>query len=90
VQRTAVAQTLPLVNHKGESMNTPSRNSHGLYDAPNLNAAREPLVFTQADLQRQLEDGAFVMDRDEALKSGLVSPYDDETEKILVREGGKS
>jgi hypothetical protein len=71
-------------------MNTPVRNSHGLYDAPKLNAAREPLVLTQADLQRQLEDGAFVMDRDEALKSGLVSPYDDETETIQVRQGGES
>jgi hypothetical protein len=70
-------------------MNTPSRNSHGLYDAPKRNAAREPLALTQGELQRQLEAGAFVMDRDEALKSGLVSPYDDETDKILVREGEK-
>jgi hypothetical protein len=67
-------------------MNTPLRNSHGLYDAPKRNVTREPLALTQGELQRQLEAGAFVMDRDEALKSGLVSPYDDETEKILVRE----
>jgi hypothetical protein len=65
-------------------MNTPLRNRHGLYDAPRLNAVREPFVLTQADLQRQLEDGAFDMDSDEALRCGLVSPYDDETEKILV------
>ncbi|MDR3176040.1 MAG: hypothetical protein LBU06_05860 [Desulfovibrio sp.] len=70
-------------------MNTPSRNSHGLYDSPKRNVTREPLALTQDELQRQLEAGAFVMDRDEALKSGLVSPYDDETEKILVREGEK-
>lgn len=63
------------------------RNSHGLYDAPNRTAAREPLVLTQDELQRQLEAGAFVLDKKKAIKCGLVSPYDDETEKVLVREG---
>ena len=66
-------------------MTTPSRNSLGLYDVPNLGAVREPLALTQADLERQLEDGAFVMDREEALKSGLINPYDDETAAVLVR-----
>lgn len=70
-------------------MDTPSRNSHGLYDAPKFNTAREPLALTREDLQRQLEAGAFDMDRDEALRSGLINPYDDETDKILVREGEK-
>lgn len=68
-------------------MNTPLRNSHGLYDAPNRNTAREPLVLTKEELQWQLEAGAFDMDRDEALGNGLINPYDDETDKILVREG---
>lgn len=63
-------------------MNT--RNSHGLYDMPKLNATREPLALTQDDLQRQLEAGAFVMDKDEAIKNGLVSPYDDETDTIAL------
>lgn len=85
MQRTAVAQALPLVNHKGERMNTPSRNSHNLYDAPNLHAVREPLALSQADLQQQLEAGAFDMDREEALRRGLINPYDDETAKILVQ-----
>ena len=67
----------------------PSRNSHGLYDAPKLNAAIEPLALTQAELQQQLQDGAFDMDRDEALSCGLINPYDDETAKVLVREGEK-
>jgi hypothetical protein len=55
-------------------MNTASRNSHGLYDAPNLNAAKEPLTLTQAGLQQQLEDGAFDMDREEAIRCGLINP----------------
>jgi hypothetical protein len=74
---------------QGESMNTPLRNSHGLYDEPKRNAAREPLVLSQTDLQRQLQAGAFVMDKDEAIESGLVNPYEDETDTILVKEEEK-
>jgi len=84
VQRAAVAQTLPLVTYKGENMDTPSRNSNGLYDAPNLHAAREPLALSQAVLQLQLAAGAFVLDRDEAIQRGFLNPYDDETAKVLV------
>ncbi len=66
-----------------------TRNSYGMYDAPRLNAAREPLALSQADLQRQLKAGAFVLDKDEAVESGLVSPYDDETDSIVLREEEK-
>ncbi len=68
-------------------MNT--RNSHGLYDAPRLNTKREPIALSQTDLQRQLEAGAFVMDKDEAIESGLLNPYDNETDTILVTEEKK-
>ena len=66
-------------------MNTPQRNSQNLYDAPNLHAVSEPLALTQAELQQQLEAKAFDMDREEALRCGLINPYDDETAKILVK-----
>ena len=85
VQRTTVAQTLPLVNPGGENMNTPVRNSNNLYDAPNLHAVRESIALTQADLMRQLEDGAFEMDRVEAIRCGLINPYDDDTARVLVQ-----
>ena len=65
-------------------MNTPSRNSHGLYDAPKLNAVREVIALAQAELERQLEDGAFIMDRIEAVNSGLINPYDDDTAQIVA------
>ena len=65
-------------------MNTP-RNSNGLYDAPIFPAASEQLALTQTDLEAQLKEGGFVMDRDEAINSGLINPYDDETAKVLVR-----
>ncbi len=61
-------------------------NSYGMYDSPRLNIPREPLAFTQAELQRQLEAGAFDMDEEEALKKGLINPYDDETDAVLVKE----
>jgi hypothetical protein len=66
------------------NMSTPQRNSHGLYDAPNFGAKREPLAISQEDLQRQLEAGAFVLDRDEAIRCGLVNPYDDETDTVIL------
>ena len=65
-------------------MNAPSRNNSGLYDAPNLRAVREPLALTQADLGQQLRDGAFIMDKEEAVRSGLINPYDDETAKVTM------
>ena len=68
-------------------MNTPSRNSYGLYDAPNLHAVTQPLALTQAALEQQLEEGAFTMDREEALRVGLINPYDDETAKVIVWQG---
>ena len=64
-----------------------TRNSHGLYDAPNYHAVKEPLALTQADLERQLKDGAFDMDREEALQCGLINPYDDETDTVQVLLG---
>ena len=67
-------------------MNTPSRNSHGLYDAPNRTAAKEPLTLTQAGLQQQLDAGAFALDREEAVQCGLINPYDDDTAKVLVQQ----
>jgi hypothetical protein len=66
-------------------MNTSERNSAGLYDAPNFHAAREPLALTQKQLQQQLEDGAFALDRDEALTMGFLNPYDDESATVLVQ-----
>lgn len=61
-------------------------NSYGMYDAPKRDAAREPLALTQEELQRQLEAGAFDMYPEEALRHGLISPYDDETDTVLVKE----
>jgi hypothetical protein len=60
-----------------------------MYDAPKRDEPREPLVFTQDELQQQLESGAFGMDKEEAIQFGLVSPYDDETDTILVKEKEK-
>jgi hypothetical protein len=61
------------------------RNSYGLYDRP-ISAGAAEITLTQEILQRQLEDGAFDLDREEALKMGLLNPYDDDA--VLIRVGG--
>jgi hypothetical protein len=60
------------------------RNSYGLYDRP-ISAGAAEITLTQEILERQIEDGAFVLDREEALKAGLLNPYDDDA--ILIRIG---
>jgi hypothetical protein len=66
-------------------MNTPKRNSHGLFDAPVPLAERESIVLTQADMEQQMDDGAFFMDREEAVQSGFINPYDDDAVSVTVR-----
>jgi hypothetical protein len=62
------------------------RNNHGLFDAPVPVREREHIVLTQEDLERQLDDGAFFMDRDEAIQAGFINPYDDDTAPVSVLE----
>jgi hypothetical protein len=83
-----VAQTLPLVTHKpfkGDFMSTDKRNSHGLYDAPVPLAEKESIVLSQQDLEDQLDAGAFLLDMTEAIESGFINPYDDDTVSVSVR-----
>ncbi|MDR2820407.1 MAG: hypothetical protein LBB60_07760 [Desulfovibrio sp.] len=66
-------------------MSTDTRNRYGLYDAPVQLAEKEHIVLTQEDMERQMEDGAFFMDREEAVQSGFLNPYDDDTVFVTVR-----
>lgn len=66
-------------------MSTDKRNSHGLYDAPVRLTEKENIVLTQKDMERQMEDGAFFMDMTEAIESGFINPYDDDTVSVSVR-----
>lgn len=53
-----------------------ARNSLGLYDAPVRSDAPRPESLSREELDRELENGAFVMTEAEALEAGFLSPYD--------------
>lgn len=63
------------------------RNRFGLYDAPNRTLERERVTFTQDEMQRQLEAGAFALSREEAIEAGFLNPQDEpDTVSIDIRE----
>ena len=68
-------------------MNTENRNSYGLFDAPVSSAEKERVTLTQADIERQRDAGAFIMDWTEAVESGFINPdYEPDTAIIDVRK----
>ena len=72
-----------------ESMTKDTRNSYGLFDAPVRSPEKERVTLTEADIERQLEAGAFFMDREEAVAAGFINPQD-EPDIVIVdarREG---
>lgn len=62
---------------------TKERNSYGLFDAPVRSAEKERVTLTEADIERQLDVGAFTMDRDEAIAEGFINPQD-EPDTVIV------
>ena len=64
-------------------MNT--RNNYGLFDAPVPRKEQETLVFSPEDIERHFEAGAFLLDREEAVKAGFLNPYDDDTAQVAVK-----
>lgn len=62
---------------------TTDRNSYGFFDAPARFAEKERVTLTQADIERQLEAGAFWMDPTEAIESGFINP-DHEPDTVIV------
>ena len=63
----------------GEGMSITTTNKYGLFDAPIRATERERIRLTPAMLEEQLDAGAFLLSREQALAVGLLSPYDDET-----------
>lgn len=64
-------------------MNADTRNSLDLFDSPVRSAGKERVIFTQADIERQLDAGAFVMGREEAIAAGFINPQD-EPDTVIV------
>ena len=51
---------------------------------------KERVTLTQADIERQLDAGAFLMSREEAVAAGFLNPYDEQDTVIVdIREERK-
>ena len=61
------------------------RNDNGLYDTAVPGQKPAPLVLTSEDIERHLEGGAFLLDREEAIEMGFINPYDDTSSSVSVR-----
>lgn len=65
-------------------------NSYGLFDTPVRSPEKERVALTQADIERQLDAGAFLMSREEAVAAGFLNPYDEQDIVIVdIREERK-
>lgn len=64
-------------------MNDATPNTHGLFDAPVRTIEKERVTLTPADIERQLDAGAFLMSREEAVAAGFLNPLE-EPDAVLV------
>lgn len=64
-------------------MNDATPNAHDLFDAPVRTIEKERVTLTQADIERQLDAGAFLMSREEAVAAGFLNPLE-EPDAVLV------
>ena len=64
-------------------MNNATPNTHGLFDAPVRSIEKECVTLTRADIERQLDAGAFLMSREEAVAAGFLNPLE-EPDAVLV------
>ncbi|WP_304736891.1 hypothetical protein [uncultured Desulfovibrio sp.] len=64
-------------------MNNATPNTHGLFDAPVRSIEKECVMLTRADIERQLDAGAFLMSREEAVAAGFLNPLED-PDTVLV------
>ena len=62
-------------------MSTEKPNSFGLYDVPVRSAEKARVTLTQSDIEAQLEAGAFLMSREEAIAAGFLN---DEADAVIV------
>ena len=64
-------------------MSSSKPNSYGLFDAPVRLPEKERVTLTPADIERQLDAGAFVMSRADAIAAGFLNPHD-EPDTVIV------
>ena len=59
-------------------MKEQKRNTHGLFDVPVRSPEKEHIALTQGDIERQLDAGAFLMSREEAIAAGFLHEHDEQ------------
>lgn len=59
------------------------RNNFGLFDTPVRSSGKEHVGLTTEDIERQLDAGAFIMDREEAIAAGFINPQD-EPDTVII------
>lgn len=64
-------------------MDAENRNTYGLFDTARRFPEKERVTLTQADIERQLDAGAFLMSREEAVAAGLLNPLE-EPDAVIV------
>lgn len=64
-------------------MDAENRNTYGLFDAARRFPEKERVTLTQADIERQLDAGAFLMSREEAVAAGFLNPLE-EPDAVIV------
>ncbi len=64
-------------------MDTENRNIFGLFDTARRSPGKERVTLTQADIERQLDAGAFLMSREEAVTAGFINPQDEQDAVIV-------
>lgn len=70
-------------------MNTMERNSFGLYDQPMPFRKKAEAEMSIEEFESQLDEGAFLMDHNEAVRLGFIHP-DHESDSVIVAIGGKA
>lgn len=69
-------------------MTANKRDQKGLYDAPVRNTEREVVILTQEDIEERINNGAFMMTREQAVCSGFLHPHDDQESVIAFASEG--
>ena len=68
-------------------MNTKKRNKYGMFDVSLHTQEKEVITLSRNDIERQLDAGAFVMSREDAIAAGFLSPHEEpDTVIVDVRE----
>ena len=59
------------------------RNSFGLFDSPVRCREKERVNLTPRHIERQLDAGAFLMSRKDAVLAGFLNPQDEQDSVIV-------